>query len=74
MELTAVCEALETLTGPIEGRTDSAYLEKYFSQNWHERWLCNDSWKGSDGPVKNRDLWKRLFGLVWDGGRGVTFM
>jgi ribonuclease HI len=73
MELTAICEALETLTGAIEVRTDSAYVEKCFNQNWHERWLCDGSWRGSNGPVKNRDLWERLFGLVWDGTRAVTF-
>ena len=74
MELTAICEALETLTGAIEVRTDSTYVEKCFNQNWHERWLRDRSWKGSNGPVKNRDLWERLFGLVWDHGRrDVTF-
>ncbi|MCP9488114.1 MAG: ribonuclease HII [Gaiellaceae bacterium MAG52_C11] len=74
MELTAICEALETLTGAIEVRTDSTYVEKCFNQNWHERWLRNGSWKGSNGLVKNRDLWERLFGLVWDGRRDVTFV
>jgi ribonuclease HI len=74
MELTAICEALETLTGPIEVRTDSTYVEKCFNQNWHERWLRDGSWKGSNGPVKNRDLWERLFALKWDGSRDVTFV
>jgi ribonuclease HI len=74
MELTAVCEALEALTGAIEVRTDSPYVEKCFNQNWHERWLRDGLWKGSKGAVKNRDLWERLFGLVWDDGRrDVTF-
>jgi ribonuclease HI len=73
MELTAICEALETLTGVVEVRTDSAYVEKCFNQNWHERWLRDGSWKGSRGPVKNRDLWERLFGLVWDERQDVTF-
>jgi ribonuclease HI len=74
MELTAVCEALETLTGAIEVRTDSTYVEKCFNQNWHERWRRDGSWKGSNGrAVKNRDLWERLFGLVEDGARNVTF-
>jgi ribonuclease HI len=73
MELTAICEALETLTGAIEVRTDSTYVEKCFNQNWHERWLDNGSWKGANGPVKNRDLWERLFGLVWDDSRAVNF-
>lgn len=75
MELTAICEALETLTGAIEVRTDSAYVEKCFNQKWHERRLRDGSWRGSNGrPVKNRDLWERLFGLVWDEKRDVTFV
>src|SRR4029450_13902085 len=69
-----ICEALETLTGAIEVRTDSTYVEKCFNQNWHERWLRDGSWKGSNGPVKNRDLWERLFSLVWDRGRDVIFV
>ncbi len=74
MELTAICEALETLTGVIHVFTDSAYVEKCFTQKWHERWLRDGSWKGSNGPVKNRDLWERLFGLaLWDETRVVTF-
>lgn len=74
MELTAACEALETLTGAIEVRTDTPYIEKCFNENWHERWLRNGAWRGSKGPVKNRDLWERLFGLVWDASRDVTFV
>jgi ribonuclease HI len=73
MELTAICEALATLTGAIEVHTDSSYVEKCFNQKWHERWLRDGSWKGSNGPVKNRDLWERLFGLVQDEKRDVTF-
>jgi len=56
MELTAICEALETLTGAIEVHTDSAYVEKCFNQNWHERWLRDGSWKGSDPPQEPRPL------------------
>jgi len=74
MELTAICEALEMLSGAIEVRTDSTYVEKCFNQNWHERWLLDGSWKGSSGRIKNRDLWERLFGLVWDGTRDVRFV
>jgi ribonuclease HI len=57
MELTAICEALETVSGVVEIRTDSTYVEKCFNQKWHERWLRDGSWKGSNGRVKNRDLW-----------------
>jgi ribonuclease HI len=74
MELTAVCEALETLTGTIEVRTDTPYVAKCFNENWHERWLLDGSWRGSNGAVKNRDLWERLFGLVWDRTRDVRFV
>jgi ribonuclease HI len=74
MELTAICEALEMLSGAIEVRTDSTYVEKCFNQNWHERWLLDGSWKGSSGRIKNRGLWERLFGLVWDGTRDVRFV
>ena len=54
MELTAICEALETLTGVIHVFTDSRYVEKCFNEKWHERWLRDGSWKGSNGPVKNQ--------------------
>ena len=74
MELTAICAALEMLSGAIEVRTDSTYVEKCFNQNWHERWLLDGSWKGSSGRIKNRDLWERLFDLVWDGTRDVRFV
>lgn len=75
MELTAICEALETLTGAIEIRTDSSYVEKCFNQNWRERWLRDNSWKGSNGRlIKNRDLWERLFGLVDDETRDVNWV
>src|SRR4051812_24290853 len=76
MELTAVCEALERLTGAVEVRTDTPYVEKCFNEKppWHERWLRDAAWKGSNGAVAHRDLWEKLFGLVWDGTREVTFV
>lgn len=73
MELTAICEAIETLTGRIDVITDSTYVERCFNQDWRVRWLRDGEWKGSNGPVKNRDLWERLFGLVDDPSRDVTF-
>lgn len=73
MELTAICEALERLTGRIEVRTDSTYVEKCFNQNWRERWLHEESWRGSNGPIKNRELWERLFALEADECRDVKF-
>jgi ribonuclease HI len=61
MELTAVCEALERVDGAIEVRTDSTYIEKCFSDGWHLRWRRDDKWRTTKGPVKNKDLWERLF-------------
>jgi ribonuclease HI len=74
MELTAVCEALERVTGAIEVRTDSKYIEKCFSEGWHIRWRRDDRWRTPKGPVKNRDLWERLFALVEDDARDVSFV
>lgn len=74
MELTAVCEALERLSGAIEVRTDSTYIQKCFSDGWHIRWRRDDKWRTPKGPVKNRDLWERLFALVEDETRDVSFV
>ena len=74
MELTAVCEALEQLSGAIEVRTDSTYIQKCFSDGWHIRWRRDDKWRTPKGPVKNRDLWERLFALVEDETRDVSFV
>ena len=74
MELTAVCEALERVSGVIEVRTDSTYIQKCFSDGWHIRWRRDDKWRTSKGPVKNRDLWERLFALVEDEAREVSFV
>ncbi len=74
MELTAVCEALERVNGAIEVRTDSKYIEKCFSEGWHIRWRRDDKWRTPKGPVKNRDLWERLFALVEDDARDVAFV
>jgi ribonuclease HI len=74
MELTAVCEALERVNGAIEVRTDSKYIEKCFSEGWHIRWRLDNKWRTPKGPVKNRDLWERLFALVEDDARDVAFV
>ena len=73
MELTAVIKALERLSGPIEVRTDSPYVHRCFSEEWHVRWRRDGRWRGSNGAVANRDLWERLLALVEDGTRSVRF-
>jgi ribonuclease HI len=74
MELTALCEALEQLSGAIEVRTDTPYIEKCFNDRWYIRWRRDDKWRTRKGAVKNRDLWERLFALVEDETRDVSFV
>ena len=61
MELMAVIVGLEALTKPcqVEIVSDSKYVTDAFNKNWVKGWL-KKGWKGSAGPVKNVDLWKRL--------------
>ena len=74
MEVLAVIEALRANPeGPVHVVSDSTYVVKCFNDRWHVGWLRR-GWKNSQGqPVKNRDLWEELFGLVLDGGREITF-
>lgn len=61
MELMAVIVGLEALNRPcqVEVYSDSKYVTDAFNQHWVDGWL-RKSWRGSSGPVKNVDLWKRL--------------
>ena len=61
MELMAVIAGLEALNCPcqVEIYSDSKYVTDAFNKHWIDGWLKNN-WKGSSGPVKNIDLWKRL--------------
>lgn len=64
MELMAVIQGLEALTGPceVEVVTDSSYVAKG-SIEWLPNWKKN-SWRRREGkswkPVKNVELWQRL--------------
>jgi len=61
MELTAACEALESLKRPceVELYTDSTYVKNGIT-SWMQNWKRN-GWKTSKKkPVKNQDLWQRL--------------
>lgn len=62
MELTAAAEALKVLREPcaVELHTDSAYLQRAFTEGWVNRWQRN-GWKtSSKKPVENQDLWQEL--------------
>jgi ribonuclease HI len=64
MELTAAVRALEALKRPCKAilHTDSEYLRNGVT-SWMKTWKRNN-WRGTAGPVKNRDLWEQLDALV----------
>lgn len=64
MELTAAVRALEALKRPCHVilHTDSEYLKKGITE-WMPTWK-RKGWRGSDGPVKNADLWRQLDDLT----------
>ena len=66
MELTAVIEGLKMLKYPCEVDlySDSAYVVNGFEKGWIYNWIKND-WKTSDKkPVKNKELWQKLYDLT----------
>jgi ribonuclease HI len=65
MELTAVIRGLEALTRnhPVRVTTDSQYVRQGITQ-WIQRWRRNGWLTAGRQPVKNRDLWERLDGLL----------
>jgi ribonuclease HI len=89
MEITAVLEALRTLTGSetpaaagtqadetavtIEVVSDSTYVVRCFTDRWWEGWRRRN-WKNSQNkPVANRDLWEPLLELALSPDVAVTF-
>ena len=63
MELMAAIIGLEALNRPCEVDlySDSQYLVHAFTQHWIDGWI-KKGWKTADGsPVKNADLWKKLY-------------
>ena len=65
MEIMAAIGALEALKEPCDVFvvTDSKYVVDAFNKHWLDGWKKN-GWKTSNKqPVKNRELWERLFEL-----------
>jgi len=65
MELTAVIGALEKASdsGPVTIVTDSKYVKDGITK-WVHSWVKR-GWTKADGkPVKNKDLWSKLYRLV----------
>lgn len=60
MELMGLIKGLQALTRPskVVVVTDSAYVEKAFTQGWLAKWQRN-GWKtAAKKPVENQDLWE----------------
>ncbi len=73
MEVTAVLQALQSIAGPLEVVSDSAYVVSCFEQRWWIGWQRR-GWRNSAGkPVANRDLWESLIALALDPARQVSF-
>jgi ribonuclease HI len=62
MELRAVLEGLRALKRPVEVHvhTDSAYVQRAFTEGWLERWQRNGWRTAAKKPVENQDLWESL--------------
>ena len=66
MELTAVVEALKLLKYPCEVdlHSDSAYIVNCFNQGWIYNWVRNNWKTTSKEPVKNKEIWEKLYNLT----------
>lgn len=74
MELTSAIQALEAIKNnkyPIEVYMDSAYVVNGITQ-WVPNWIENNWQTKSKQPVKNKELWQRLYELKCNVGF-VTF-
>ncbi len=65
MELTGVITALSALREPCSVRlyTDSQYIVNAINKGWLKSWIAHN-WQRKAGPVKNPDLWQRLYELL----------
>ena len=73
MELMAAIVGLEALKEPcmVKLYSDSKYLVDAYNQGWVFSWK-NSGWKRGKDPLKNPDLWERLFLLTEK--HNVTFI
>ena len=65
MELMAAISGLEALKEPccVKLYSDSKYLVDAYNQGWVFSWQ-KSGWKRGKEPLKNPDLWERLFSLT----------
>ena len=65
MELTGVIASLSALKEPCEVTlyTDSQYIVNAINEGWLKSWVAK-GWKRKTGPVKNPDLWQKVYDLL----------
>ncbi len=65
MELLAAIEGLSALKEPcrVTLYSDSKYLVDAFNEGWIDSWRLK-GWKRGKDPLKNPDLWQRLYEIV----------
>ncbi|HEV8626532.1 MAG TPA: ribonuclease H, partial [Acidimicrobiia bacterium] len=73
MELRAVLEALTTLDGELEVRSDSTYVVNCFRDRWWEGWLARGWVNSAKKPVANRDLWEPLISAYRRRAHEISF-
>lgn len=73
MELTAALEAMRSVTGPIEVRSDSTYVVNSVRDRWYEGWLRRGWVNSKKQPVANQHLWKPFVELYLERRHEVTF-
>jgi len=65
MELLGVIKGLESLNKPciVNVISDSSYVVNAINKRWINSWKSKN-WVKNGEPVKNTDLWKRLWDLI----------
>ena len=66
MEISAVLEALKILKEECEVKiySDSAYVVNAFNHGWIYNWRKNNWKTANKEPVKNKELWEKLYELT----------
>jgi ribonuclease HI len=72
MELTAFLEGLILVEKELKPsadslivvHTDSAYIHNCFEQKWYKKWIVNNWTTSTKEPVKNKELWIKIFNIV----------
>ncbi len=73
MEVQAVLEGLNEVSGAVNVVSDSTYVVKCFNDRWFEGWKKR-GWKNSQKkPVANRDLWEPLIQLYLEREHELSF-